>query len=78
MNGRGRRKKELLERRLEEYYLAESKILRSQSYSMGSRQLTRADLPDVQDKIKELEAALDAMEKRGTTKRRTCRAVPLD
>ena len=78
MNGRGRRKKELLERRLEEYYLAESKILRSQSYSMGSRQLTRADLSAVQDKIKELEAALDAIEVRGTTKRRTCRAVPLD
>lgn len=78
MNGGNQKKRELLERRLEEYYLAESKILRSQSYSMGSRQLTRADLSAVQDEIKELEAALDALEVHGTTKRRTRRAVPLD
>ena len=78
MNARNKRKKELLERRLEENYAAESKILRSQSYSLGSRQLTRADLSDVQKKIKELEAALDALETCGTAKRRTCRAVPMD
>jgi len=78
MDARNKRKKELLERRLEEYYLAESKILRSQSYSLGSRQLTRADLSAVQAKIKELEAALDALETSGTTKRRMRRAVPVD
>lgn len=73
-----KRKKELLERRLEEYYLAESKILRSQSYSLGSRQLTRADLSTVQAKIKDLESALDVLETYGTMKRRMRRAVPMD
>ena len=69
---------ESLRRRLDEYYKAESKILRAQSYTIDNRQLTRSSLAAVQAKIKELEAELDALEDRGSTKRRTVRAVPLD
>lgn len=67
-----------MKRRLDEYYEAESKILQGQSYTIGSRQLTRSSLPAVQAKIKELESQLDALESRGTMKRRTARAIPLD
>lgn len=51
--------------RLEMYYLAEKKILQGQSYSIGSRSLTRANLKEVQDKIKELEAEVKALSGRG-------------
>ena len=44
-----------LERRLEAYYKAEEKILKSQSFSIGSNQVTRTSLASVQAKIKELE-----------------------
>lgn len=71
-------RKKSVQRRLDEYYEAESKILNGQSYTIGSRQLTRASLAAVQKKIAELEAELDALESRGTSKRRTARAVPLD
>lgn len=67
-----------LKERLEKYYDAEDKILKGQSYTIGSRQLTRASLAAVQDKIKELEAEIEMLEKRGTTKRRSVRAVPID
>lgn len=77
MTDRQKRKKEVLERRLEEYYIAESKILKGQSYTIDSRQLSRASLSYVQKKIKELEDMLDALET-GNTKRRIKRVVPLD
>lgn len=64
--------------RLKQYYEAESKILRSQSYRLGTRQLTRADLSNIQNEIKELEAEIEALESRGTTKRRVARVVPID
>lgn len=63
--------------RLEMYYLAEEKILQGQSYSIAGRTLTRANLSDVQSKIKELETKKRMLEERGTTKRRTKRIVPL-
>ena len=78
MTDRQKRKKEILERRLEEYYTAESKILKGQSYTLGTRQLNRASLAAVQKKIAELESLLGAMETSGTTKRRLKRVVPLD
>lgn len=67
-----------LKERLNQYYDAESKILKGQSYTIGSRQLTRANLADVQKTIKELEADVAIMERRGTTRRRSSRAIPLD
>lgn len=69
---------EIQKRRLAEYYDAESKILKGQSYSIGSRQLTRANLSDVQNKIKELEAEVRALESKGNTKRRVVRVVPYE
>lgn len=71
------RKLDELKRRLNEYYDAESKILRGQSYMIGSQRLTRADLSVVAAKIKELESEIETLESRGSRKRRTVRAVPL-
>lgn len=64
--------------RLSMYYTAEKKILSGQSYTIGSRQLTRANLAYVQDKISDLENELDALESRGTSKRRSFRGIPVD
>lgn len=69
---------EFLKERLELYYDAERRILEGQSYRLGSRELTRANLKQVQDKIKELESQIDAMEKNGTTKRKVYRVAPMD
>lgn len=67
-----------LRERLDIYKEAEQKILQGQSYTIGSRQLTRASLALVQKMIKALETEIDVLERRGTTKRRMRRAVPLD
>ena len=69
---------EMKKERLARDYKAEEKILRGQSYKIGTRELTRADLAGVQDKIKELEAEVDALEKYGTARRRSVRAVPIE
>ena len=78
MNHVKQKKKQELERRLAEYYQAETKILSGQSYTIGSRQLTRTSLSAVQDMIKQLEAQIEALETSGTTKRRMKRVVPMD
>lgn len=64
--------------RLKLYYEAEEKILNSQSYTLGSRTLTRADLAAVQNMIRKLESEVSTLESRGTTKRRSARIIPLD
>lgn len=69
---------EIKKGRLKRYYEAEEKILNSQSYTLGSRQLTRADLTKVQSMIARLESEIAALEKRGTTKRPVRRAIPID
>ena len=66
-----------LERRLEAYYKAEEKILKSQSFSIGSNQVTRTSLANVQAKIKELENEVAALKGRGTSKRRSARVIRL-
>jgi len=63
--------------RLQRYYDAEEKILKGKSYTIGSRTLTRANLASVQKVIKELETEIGALEKHGSTKRRSARVVPL-
>ena len=78
MTNRTKIKIETLEKRLANYYEAEEKILNAQSYSLGSRTLTRANLKEVQSKIKELENQIDSLKKHGTTKSRIVRVVPLD
>lgn len=69
---------ETLKRRLQLYYDAEERILEGQSYSIGSRSLTRANLAEVRNSIKELEAKVNALETRGTTKRKVARIIPRD
>lgn len=66
-----------LKKRLEMYYEAEEKILQGQSYTIGSRTLTRTSLANVQSKIKELESEISALETRGNSKRRSVRIIPL-
>lgn len=57
--------------RLELYYEAERKVLRGQSYTLGNRQLTRANLAEIQKAIKELEGELEQTKgrSRGFSKR---------
>ena len=57
--------------RLELYYEAERKVLRGQSYTLGNRQLTRANLAEIRRAIKELESELEQMagRSRGFSKR---------
>lgn len=50
--------RESLERRLKLYLEAEERILLNQSYSIGGRNLTRADLSKVQSMIESLTAQL--------------------
>lgn len=69
---------ELKKERLEKYYEAEEKILNSQSYSLGSRTLTRANLKEIQTMIDKLENEIAQLESHGGTGRRAVRVVPLD
>ena len=50
--------------RLEIYYEAERKVLRGQSYTLGNRQLTRANLSEIRKAIKDLENELEQLEGR--------------
>ncbi len=69
---------EIKKKRLELYYEAEEKVLNSQSYTLGSKTLTRADLTAIQNMIKKLEGEIASLEQYGTTKRRSVRIVPVD
>ena len=69
---------EIKKNRLKLYYEAEEKVLNSQSYTLGSKTLTRADLTSIQSMIKKLEGEIASLEQYGTTKRRSVRIVPID
>lgn len=71
-------KKKKLQNRLELYYEAEEKVLAGQSFTIGSRSMTRADLGKIQDMIKELEGQIAAIEATGNGKRRVARIIPRD
>lgn len=62
--------------RLEAYLKAESAILTSQEYWMGSKRLRRADLEDVQKKISELQKEIARLETGG--KNKMARVIPMD
>jgi len=67
--------------RLDLYYKAEEAILDgAQSYTIGSRNLTRANLAEIRKMITELEKSLDEMETQlNSGYRRKCvRAIPRD
>ena len=67
--------------RLELYYKAEEAILDgAQSYTIGTRVLTRADLAEIRKTMKNLEKSLDELEcelEKGY-RRRCLRAIPRD
>lgn len=80
--------KERTKARLEQYksrynmYLkAEAAILEgAQSYSIGSRHLTRADLAEIRKMMKEIEDAIDELEAQlaGGSRRKCIRVIPRD
>lgn len=84
MTTKQKRVKERLDKyksRLELYYKAEEAILDgAQSYSLGSRTLTRADLHEIRMMISNIETEIDSMEAElsGTGRRRCVRVIPRD
>ncbi len=73
-------KQQLLEARetLGDLKKARQKILvGGQSYAIGPGQMNRASLAEISKEIEAYETAIDAYETRGTSRRRTVRAVPL-
>ena len=72
---------EIYKTRLELYYKAEAAILDgAQSYSIGSRHLTRADLAEIRKMITTLEDGIDEMEAEaaGGSRRKCIRVIPRD
>lgn len=78
MTGANKIKLDTYKARLALYYDAETKILEGQSYSIGSRSLSRANLSEVRSAISDLEGKINALETRGTTKRKVARFIPKD
>ena len=81
MDGRLARRIAAKRERLESYYDAEEAILSgAQSYKLGSRSLTRADLAVIGKRIKELEGEIDELEAlaSGQSRRRAVAVVPQD
>lgn len=67
--------------RLDLYYKAEQAILEgAQSYSIGSRHLTRADLAEIRKMISTIEDGIDEMESElsGGSRRKCIRVIPMD
>lgn len=72
---------ERYKKRLELYYEAEEKILGgAQSYAIGSRNLTRANLAEIRQAIRELENLVQQAEavERGKGRNRVVGGVPRD
>lgn len=69
---------ERLRKTLNSYYECEEAILVNQSYSIGSRSLTRANLSEVRAAIKDIENEIAAIERRGNNKRKVARIIPRD
>lgn len=71
----------LYKSRLELYLKAEAAILEgAQSYSIGSRHLTRADLAEIRKMITTLEDGIDEFEAQlsGGSRRKCIRVIPRD
>lgn len=64
------------EERLLSYVTAETQILKAQSYSIGNRTLTRADLSEIAKMIQKLEAEILQLSRGGAV--RVQRTVPRD
>lgn len=65
---------------LEMWLNAEEEIATSQSYTIGTRTLTRANLKEVRDQIKFWQSKVDDLEKlaAGKGRNRVYRAIPRD
>lgn len=77
------RRLEIKKTQLDEAYNAYSELLsgRVKSYAIGSRNLTRFDLPQLEDTIKKLENEIDSLEEQllsGGKKRKAVGVVPRD
>ena len=68
---------EELKETLSDVNTAIRKVLQGQSYSLGSRSVTRANLTELRALRKELQAEIAALEEYGTTRRRFSRVVPM-
>ena len=80
-NTRNEARLETYKTRLELYYKAEAAILEgAQSYTIGSRTLTRADLAEIRKMITTLEAGVDELESltSGGSRRKCIRIIPRD
>lgn len=73
---------EIKKAQLEEAYKAYTELLsgRVKAYTIGSRNLTRFDLPQLEDSIKTLENEVDSLEEqlRSGKKRKAIGVVPRD
>ena len=69
-------KKKRLIMRLNAYYNAEMAVLTGQSYQIGTKRLTRADLAEIRKAIGELETEISNVENDG--KRKVFRGLPRD
>ena len=78
MTAEMKKRKQKLQNRLELYYECEEQILAGQSFTIGSRSLTRANLSEVTSMIKKLEDEIAAIDANGTTKRKVARIIPCD
>lgn len=78
MTAEMKKRKQKLQNRLELYYECEEQILAGQSFTIGSRSLTRANLQEVTNMIKKLEDEIAAIDANGTTKRKVARIIPCD
>lgn len=69
-----------IKERLDAYYEAELEVLSGQEYTIGSRKLRRADLPEIRQAIKDLEVAYSEAQRmaRGQGQRRSYRITPRD
>lgn len=73
---RDRMQLETAKAELAELKAAWKKILHAQSYSVEGNQVNRASLKEIKKEIDEYEAAIDAFETKGSTRRRAHRVVP--
>ena len=78
MTAEMKKRKQKLQNRLELYYECEEQILAGQSFTIGSRSLTRANLSEVTSMIKKLEDEIAAIDANGTTRRKVARIIPRD
>ena len=53
-------------------------VLAGQSYSLGSRSVTRADLGELRDMKREIQAEIDQIETNGNTRRKFMRVDPMN